>query len=67
MNIDGTQQNIRAVTVPDRTANLLDARLKVLPLKPRLVRRLGIAHRDEASLDGSTERVIETLVRFRQG
>ena len=44
-----------------------DARLKVLPLKPRLVRRLGIAHRDEASLDGSTERVIETLVRFRQG
>ena len=44
-----------------------DTRLKVLPLKPRLVRRLGIAHRDEASLDGSTERVIETLVRFRQG
>lgn len=44
-----------------------DARLKVLPLKPRLVRRLGIAHRTQASLDGSTERVIETLVRFRQG
>jgi len=43
-----------------------DARLKVLPLKPRLVRRLGIAHRDEASLDGSTERDIETLMRFRQ-
>jgi DNA-binding transcriptional LysR family regulator len=44
-----------------------DARVKVLPLKPRLVRRLGIAHRAQASLDGSTERVVETLVRFRQG
>ncbi len=43
-----------------------DARLQVLPLSPKLTRRLGIAHRSKASLDGATERVIETLMAFRQ-
>ena len=43
-----------------------DTRLQVLPLSPKLTRRLGIAHRGKASLDGATERVIETLMAFRQ-
>lgn len=45
----------------------LGERMQVLPLMPRLTRRLGIAHRARASLDGATESVIETLNAFRQG
>ncbi|VTU16499.1 LysR family transcriptional regulator [Variovorax sp. PBL-E5] len=44
----------------------LDERLQVLPLSPRLVRRLGIAHRPRASLDGATESVLRILETFRQ-
>ncbi|MET0542056.1 MAG: LysR family transcriptional regulator [Variovorax sp.] len=41
-------------------------RVQILPLSPKLTRRLGIAHRAKATLDGATERVIETLAGFRQ-
>lgn len=41
-------------------------RMQVLPLSPRLTRRLAIAHRATASLDGATRQVIETLVGFRE-
>ncbi|VTU12914.1 Morphology and auto-aggregation control protein [Variovorax sp. SRS16] len=44
----------------------LDERLQVLPLSPRLVRRLGIAHRPRASQDGATESVLRILETFRQ-
>jgi len=44
----------------------LTERLQVLPLSPKLTRRLGIAHRAKASLDGATESVIKTLMQFRQ-
>lgn len=41
-------------------------RVQILPLSPPLTRRLGIAHRDKGAMDGATERVVETLMRFRQ-
>lgn len=41
-------------------------RVQIVPLSPKLTRRLGIAHRTEASLDGATESVIETLKAFRE-
>lgn len=44
----------------------LDQRLQVLPLRPRLTRRVGIAHRPRASLDGATESVLRILENFRQ-
>ena len=45
---------------------VLTERMHVLPLSPRLTRRLGIAHRARASLDGATKNVIETLMQFRK-
>lgn len=47
---------------PDET---LGGRLKVRPLRPALVRRLGIAHRPLAQLAAPTRRVLETLATFR--
>jgi DNA-binding transcriptional LysR family regulator len=47
---------------PDET---LGGRLQVRPLRPALVRRLGIAHRPLAQLDGPARRVLETLQAFR--
>jgi DNA-binding transcriptional LysR family regulator len=44
----------------------LNERLQILPLSPRLVRRLGIAHRPRSTLDGATESVLQILARFRQ-
>ena len=38
----------------------------VLPISPRLTRRLGIAHRARSGLDGATLRVLEVLGEFRQ-
>ena len=43
----------------------LGGRLQVRPLRPALVRKLGIAHRPLAQLDGPTRRVLETLATFR--
>ncbi|RYZ12428.1 MAG: LysR family transcriptional regulator [Comamonadaceae bacterium] len=43
----------------------VDERMQMLPLTPRLTRRLGIAHRQASSLDGATSSVIETLSKFR--
>jgi DNA-binding transcriptional LysR family regulator len=43
----------------------LGGRLQVRPLRPALVRRLGLAHRPLAQLDGPTRRVLETLMGFR--
>lgn len=48
------------------TDGALTERLQVLPLSPKLTRRLGIAHRARASLDGATASVIATLMQFRQ-
>jgi DNA-binding transcriptional LysR family regulator len=41
-------------------------RMQVLPLRPKLTRRLAIAHRATTSLDGATRQVIETLMSVRQ-
>ena len=45
----------------------LGGRLQVRPLRPALVRRLGVAHRPMAQLAGPTRRVLETLMTFRDG
>ena len=47
---------------PDET---LGGRLQVRPLRPALVRRLGVAHRPLAQLDAPTRRVLDTLMTFR--
>ncbi len=47
---------------PDET---LGGRLQARPLRPALVRRLGIAHRPLAQLDAPTRRVFDTLMEFR--
>jgi DNA-binding transcriptional LysR family regulator len=47
---------------PDET---LGGRLQVRPLRPALVRRLGLAHRPVAQLDAPVRRVLETLMTFR--
>ena len=44
---------------------MLGGRLQVRPLRPALVRRLGLAHGPIAQLDGPTRRVRETLLEFR--
>ncbi|MDM0055211.1 LysR family transcriptional regulator [Variovorax fucosicus] len=44
----------------------LNGRMQILPLSPKLTRRLGIAHRAKASLDGATQSVVDTLMEFRQ-
>jgi len=38
-----------------------------LPITPKLIRRLGIAHRARSGLDGATLRVLGVLNEFRQG
>jgi DNA-binding transcriptional LysR family regulator len=43
----------------------LGGRLQVRPLRPALVRRLGLAHGPLAQLDGPALRVRETLLEFR--
>jgi DNA-binding transcriptional LysR family regulator len=40
--------------------------VQVLPITPKLTRRLGIAHRARGSLDGATARVLDVLMAFRQ-
>jgi len=47
---------------PDET---LGGRLQVRPLRPALVRRLGVAHRPLAQLAVPTRRVLDTLMTFR--
>jgi DNA-binding transcriptional LysR family regulator len=47
---------------PDET---LVGRLQVRPLRPALVRRLGVAHRPLAQLAAPTRRVLDTLLTFR--
>jgi DNA-binding transcriptional LysR family regulator len=47
---------------PDET---LGGRLQVRPLRPALVRRLGVAHRPLAQLAAPTRRVLDTLLTFR--
>ena len=43
----------------------LGGRLQVRPLRPALVRRLGVAHRPMDQLAAPTRRVLETLMTFR--
>ena len=47
---------------PDET---LGGRLQVRPLRPALVRRMGLAHRPLAQLDAPVRRVLDTLMGFR--
>jgi len=42
-------------------------RTVALPITPKLIRRLGIAHRARSGLDGATLRVLGVLNEFRQG
>jgi len=44
---------------------MLGGRLQVRPLRPALVRQLGLAHRPLAQLAMTTQRVLETLMTFR--
>ena len=44
----------------------LNERMQILPVTPRLTRRLGIAHRHRATLDGATLSVLKVLTEFRQ-
>ncbi|MEJ1163182.1 LysR family transcriptional regulator [Variovorax sp. CCNWLW186] len=44
----------------------LNERMQILPVTPRLTRRLGIAHRQRATLDGATLSVLKVLTEFRQ-
>ena len=44
----------------------LNERMQILPITPRLTRRLGIAHRQRALLDGATQSVLQVLTAFRQ-
>ena len=48
---------------PDET---LGGRLQVRPLRPALVRRMGLAHPPLAQLDAPVRRVRETLLKFRE-
>ncbi|MCK9686725.1 LysR family transcriptional regulator [Scleromatobacter humisilvae] len=48
---------------PDET---LGGRLQVRPLRPALVRRLGVAHRPLEQLAAPTRRVLDTLMTFRE-
>ena len=44
----------------------LNERMQILPITPKLTRRLGIAHRQRAMLDGATQSVLQVLTTFRQ-
>ncbi len=41
-------------------------RMRILPVTPKLTRRVGIAHRQPAMLDGATLSVLKVLTMFRQ-
>lgn len=43
----------------------LNERVQILPLRPRLIRRLGVARRPDAMLDQVTLRVLDVLLEFR--
>lgn len=40
--------------------------VKVLPLRPALLRHTAVAHRPLASLDGAARKLLQTLIQFRQ-
>lgn len=44
----------------------LNERMHILPVSPKLTRRLGIAHRPRAALDGATLSVLKVLAAFSQ-
>ncbi|MET3494121.1 LysR family transcriptional regulator [Variovorax boronicumulans] len=44
----------------------LNERMQVLPITPKLTRRLGIAHRLPGVIDGATQSVLKVLTTFRQ-
>ncbi len=44
----------------------LGGRLQVRPLRPPLVRRMGVAHRPREQLDAPVRRVLDTLMTFRE-
>ena len=50
----------------ETTDAALNERMQILPITPRLTRRLGIAHRQRALLDGATQSVLQVLTAFRQ-
>jgi len=50
----------------ETTDAALNERMQILPITPRLTRRLGIAHRQRAMLDGATQSVLQVLTTFRQ-
>ena len=50
----------------ETTDAALNERMQILPITPKLTRRLGIAHRQRALLDGATQSVLQELTAFRQ-
>jgi DNA-binding transcriptional LysR family regulator len=40
--------------------------VQILPLAPKLMRHVGVAHRAHALLEGATRNLLETIALFRQ-
>ncbi|WP_194722223.1 LysR family transcriptional regulator [Noviherbaspirillum malthae] len=40
--------------------------MRIVPLAPKLMRHIGVAHRAHASLEGATRNLLETIALFRQ-
>jgi len=70
LNYDAAMRSLVAAgygaAVLPASDNPSDERMRMLPLRPTLVRRLGIAHRPRGGLDGATESVLKILETFSQ-
>ena len=53
-----------AAVLPLEDAALDHPGMHVLPLRPRLRREIGLAHRPPADIDGATQNLLKTLARF---
>lgn len=54
-----------AAVLPLEDSQLAHPGMRVLPLRPRLKRDIGLAHRPLPDLDGATRNLLKTLARFR--
>mgnify|MGYP003577152986 CR=1 FL=1 len=56
-----------ASLLPAVAAGGFGARVRMVPVGPALVRRLGLAHRRDAGSDATTQNVLSVFSRFTQG
>jgi DNA-binding transcriptional LysR family regulator len=54
---------VALLPAPDK-GMVAEAHVQTRPLSPKLTRHLAIAYRAQGTLDGATQRVIETLLEF---